>query len=223
MIAGVLKPTSPLLSRFKVWLAKSPWPVYILGFIPAAIYFYWGATGNLGADPVRTFEHELGQWALRFLIATLMITPIRHLLGYNLLRYRRALGLMTFYYALMHFLVYMILDRGLDFSTVIEDIIKRPFITIGMAGLFGLLLLAITSNHYSIRKLGKNWVRLHKLVYVIAILGAVHFIMSVKSWPPEPIIYAAILALLLAFRLFRGVLPKASARRPAIKTATDRP
>ncbi len=195
------------------WLKKSPWPVYVLGFLPAVYYFYLGATARLGADPIRTFEHVLGLWALRFLIATLLVTPVRHILGFNLLRYRRALGLMTFYYALMHFLVYMVLDKALNFNIVIEDIIKRPFITIGMAGLVFLLPLALTSNTYSIRKLGAIWNRLHKLSYLVVALGAIHFLMSVKSWPAEPVIYAGIVTLVLLFRVFKNHIPKAKPKR----------
>lgn len=179
------------------------WALYGAGFLPALWTFYLGSTGGLGADPVKTFEHRLGLWALRFLILTLMVSPLRDIFAINLLRYRRALGLLAFYYVIMHFSVYMILDQALNFNAIGADIIKRPFITIGMASLAILIPLAVTSNAWSIRRLGRNWIRLHRLVYVAAAGGAVHFALSVKTWRPEPIIYAVIVAVLLAWRMVR--------------------
>lgn len=196
----VAKSRSARINDLKIW------GLYVLGLIPAVWTFYLGATNQLGADPIKSFEHTLGLWALRFLILTLLVTPIRDLTGTSLLRYRRALGLLAFYYVLMHFTVYMVLDQGLNISSVIADIIKRPFITIGMISLALLIPLALTSNNWSIRKLGKRWVRLHKLVYVVIAGGAVHFLMSVKSWPAEPIIYAAIVTTLLLWRVARPLL-----------------
>ncbi|MGU3399538.1 protein-methionine-sulfoxide reductase heme-binding subunit MsrQ [Brucellaceae bacterium D45D] len=185
---------------WKVWL------LYAAGFVPAIWTFYLGATGGLGADPVKTFEHMLGLWALRFLVLTLLITPIRDLSGISLLRYRRALGLLAFYYAVLHFATYMVLDQALNLATILTDITRRPFITIGMASLVLLVPLALTSSNWSIRKLGRRWAALHKLVYVAAAGGAIHFILSVKSWPAEPIIYASIIVTLILWRLFRGFL-----------------
>ncbi|MBC2886200.1 protein-methionine-sulfoxide reductase heme-binding subunit MsrQ [Ochrobactrum sp. CM-21-5] len=192
--------------EWKIWL------LYAAGFVPAVWTFYLGATGDLGADPVKTFEHTLGLWALRFLILTLLVTPIRDMTGIGLLRYRRALGLLAFYYALMHFATYMVLDQALNFPAIVADIIERPFITIGMVSLTLLVPLALTSNNWSIRKLGRRWNSLHKLVYVAIAGGAIHFIMSVKSWPAEPVIYAAIVTALLLWRLVR---PHARNRKPA--------
>jgi sulfoxide reductase heme-binding subunit YedZ len=189
-------------ARFKPGWWKV-WALYAVGFIPALWAFYLGATDQLGADPVKSFEHMLGLWALRLLILTLLVTPIRDLTGISLLRYRRALGLLAFYYVLMHFAVYMVLDQALNLSTVIADIVKRPFITIGMISLALLVPLAITSNNWSIRKLGRRWTTLHKLVYVAIAGGAIHFLMSVKSWPAEPVIYALIVAALLLWRVVR--------------------
>lgn len=184
-----------LLKRIPIWL------VYVVGFLPAAWGFYAGATGRLGADPVKGFEHLLGLWALRLLILTLLITPVRDLTGVNLLRFRRAVGLLAFYYVCMHLSAYLILDQALNLPVIIADIIKRPFITIGMASFIILVPLALTSNTWSIRRMGRNWVRLHKLVYLAIAGGAIHFLMSVKSWPAQPVIYAAIIALLLMWRL----------------------
>lgn len=194
---AVAKSKSARINGLKVW------GVYVLGLLPALWAFYLGATDQLGADPVKSFEHTLGLWALRFLILTLLVTPIRDVTGISLLRYRRALGLLAFYYVLMHFTVYMVLDQALSISAVITDIVRRPFITIGMISLALLVPLALTSNNWSIRKLGRRWVTLHKLVYVAIAGGAIHFLMSVKSWPAEPIIYATIVTALLLWRVAR--------------------
>ena len=182
------------------WRNASIWALYVLGLLPALWYFYDGATGGLGVNPVKEFEHLLGTWALRFIIATLAVTPLRDLLGINWIRYRRALGLLAFYYVMMHFAVYMILDRGLDLNSIVADIIRRWFITIGMAGLVMLVALAVTSNSASIKKLGKNWQRLHKLMYPIAAAGALHYYLAVKSITFEPFIYIALIVVLLAYR-----------------------
>ncbi|TCL67128.1 protein-methionine-sulfoxide reductase heme-binding subunit MsrQ [Rhizobium sp. BK251] len=194
------------LSLPKRWQPASVWLLYAVGFIPAVWQFYLGATGNLGADPVKTFELFLGLWTIRFLILTLAVSPLRELAGWNLIRYRRALGLLTFYYALMHFSVYMILDQALYLQAVIADVAKRPFIMFGMAGLVFLVPLAITSNMFSIRRLGKNWVRLHKLIYLVAALGAVHFSLATKVLSVEQYIYIGLITLLLLYRLVRPVL-----------------
>lgn len=176
--------------------------IYIVGFVPAIWYFYLGITDQLGADPQNALERILGLWALRFLIASLAITPLRRLGGPNLIRYRRAIGLLAFCYATLHLTVYMVLDQGLDLSAIIADIIKRPYITVGMFTFLTLVPLAATSNNIMIRRLsGGAWQKLHRWVYVAAAAAAIHFIMLVKAWPPEPLIYAALVATLLAFRL----------------------
>lgn len=176
--------------------------IYIIGFIPLAWLIYLTFTDGLGADPMKYLEQTLGLWALRFLVATLAITPLRQLVGLNLLRYRRALGLLAFYYAALHLATYVVLDQQLNAAAILADIAKRPYITVGMAAFALLVPLAITSNNAMIRRLGgKAWARLHKLVYVIAIAAVVHFIMTVKSVTLEPLIYAALVALLLAYRL----------------------
>lgn len=193
--------TLPVLpKRFHV---ASVWALYGLGLCPALAAFYLGATGQLPGNPVKEFEHLLGIWALRFLVATLAITPIRDLLGINWLRYRRALGLLAFYYVVMHFLAYFLLDQVLNIPAIIADIARRPFITIGMAALVMLIPLALTSNAWSIRRLGSRWNRLHKLAYVIAAAGALHFAMSVKVIGLEQMTYIALVTLLLGWRLVR--------------------
>ncbi|CAN7411779.1 protein-methionine-sulfoxide reductase heme-binding subunit MsrQ [Rhizobium sp. LjRoot30] len=190
----------------KRWQPASVWLLYIVGLLPAAWSFYLGASGNLGADPVKTFELLLGIWTLRFLIATLAVSPLRELAGWNLIRYRRALGLLTFYYALMHFSVYAILDQALVLNAIVADVLKRPFIMFGMGALLLLVPLAVTSNMASIRKLGKNWIRLHRLIYPIAALGALHFALSTKVLTLEQYIYIGLIVVLLLYRALRPVL-----------------
>lgn len=178
------------------------WAVYLAGLIPAAWLFYRGSIDDLGAEPFRELEHELGIWALRFLVGGLAITPLRQLANINLLLYRRAIGLLAFFYACLHLLAYLVLDQGLDWPAIWADIVKRPYITVGVASLVLMVPLAITSNGAMVRKLGaRAWRKLHRAVYVAAILGALHFIMLVKAWPPEPLIYAGIVVVLLGWRL----------------------
>ena len=196
--------------------------IYILGMLPAVWYFYLGITDQLGADPQKTLERLLGLWALRFLILSLAITPLRRLGGPNLIRYRRAVGLLAFTYASLHLTVYMVLDQGLDFAAIWADIVKRPYITVGMFAFIILVPLAVTSNNAMIRRLGGSaWQRLHRLVYVAAAAAAIHFVMVVKAWPPEPLIYAGIVAALLLFRLWlyvrKQLHPKTRERRAPVR------
>jgi methionine sulfoxide reductase heme-binding subunit len=189
------------------------WLVYVVGLVPAVLFFSLGVMDRLGADPLKTLERELGEWALRFIIAGLAITPLRQVAGINLLRYRRAIGLLAFYYAALHLITYVVLDQGLDWAAIWTDILKRPYITIGMASFILLVPLAVTSNNASIRRLGgQAWARLHKLVYVAAVGAAVHYVLLVKSWPLEPLVYAAIVLTLLAYRLARTLTRQPRAR-----------
>ena len=177
------------------------WPLYIVGPIPAFWWLYQGLTGGSGADPVKALEHALGEFGLQLLIATLAITPLRNLTRISLVKYRRALGLMVFFYICCHLLVWLLLDVQI-WSQIWTDIVKRPYITIGMAAFALLIPLAMTSNNWSVRKLGPLvWRRLHWLTYPAAILGAVHFVMLVKGWQIKPLVYLAILLLLLATRI----------------------
>ncbi|MDO3435192.1 protein-methionine-sulfoxide reductase heme-binding subunit MsrQ [Rhizobium sp. CBN3] len=189
----------------KRWQPASVWLLYIAGLVPAVRTFYLGATDQLGADPVKTFELFLGIWTIRFLIATLAVSPARELFGWNYLRYRRALGLLTFYYALMHFTVYMVLDQAMDIQAVINDVLKRPFIMFGMAGLAMLIPLAVTSNNFSIRRLGNRWIWLHRLVYIIAASGALHFALSTKILNLEQFIYVGLIIALILYRSWRPI------------------
>ena len=157
---------------------------------------------SLGANPVEELLHEFGRWGLKFLLLTLTITPLRRWTGWGwLLRFRRMLGLYAFFYIVLHFLTYAVLDQGLAISLIIEDVIKRPYITLGMTGFVLLIPLAVTSTRGMMRRLGKRWVELHRLVYLIAILGVWHFYWQVKQDILEPLIYAFILGLLLCYRL----------------------
>lgn len=211
----------------KRYHSTSVWALYGLGLLPAATAFYLGATGQLPGNPVKEFEQLLGLWALRFLVATLAISPIRDLFGTNWLRYRRALGLLAFYYVLMHFLAYMLLDQVLKIPAILADIARRPFITIGMAALVMLIPLALTSNNWSIRALGARWNMLHRLAYVIAAAGALHFAMSVKVVGPEQVLYLGLVTVLLLWRLVRkpylrrkrSIATAAIGRRPIEKAA----
>lgn len=175
--------------------------VYFIGLAPAVWTFYLGFTNQLGANPIRTLEQDLGIWALRFLIATLTVTPLRDLTVISLMRYRRTLGLLTFYYALLHFFAYMLLDYRLDLQAIVGDIVKRPYITIGMLAFAILVPLAITSNNWVIRRMGGAWARLHRWVYLAAAAAALHYLLVVKSWQVGPLVYFTIIAALLGHRL----------------------
>jgi sulfoxide reductase heme-binding subunit YedZ len=158
-------------------------------------------TGRLGANPIEEIMDRFGNWSLRFILITLAVTPLRRITGWNwLTRFRRMLGLFTFFYVLMHFLTWLILDQGLLLSAILEDLVKRPFITIGFAAFLLLLALAVTSTNAMRRRLGRRWQQLHNLVYVIGILGVWHYWWQVKKDITEPLIYAAILAVLLGYR-----------------------
>jgi sulfoxide reductase heme-binding subunit YedZ len=157
---------------------------------------------SLGANPIEELMHRLGIWGLNFLLITLTVTPLRRLTGKNwLIRFRRMLGLFAFFYILMHFLTYAGLDQRFNLPAIIEDIAERPYITVGFTALLLLVPLAVTSTNAMMRRLGRRWQKLHRLVYLIAILGVVHFYWQVKLDTLEALIYAAILAVLLGFRL----------------------
>lgn len=192
------------------------WPVYLLGTLP----FWWMCwqiyTGNLGVDPLKSLEHEVGKWGLKFLVAVLCVTPLRRYTGVSLLKFRRALGLLAFFYVALHLMVWLGLDIQFRWSEIWADILKRPYITIGMAGFVAMIPLAVTSGNWAIRRMGRNWHRLHRLTYLAAVLGAVHYLMLVKAWPPQPIVYLSIVLALLAVRAWwaaRRYLPPLSPAR----------
>ena len=188
--------------RINGFLRRVPaWPIYLIGPLPG-IWTFWLAVANrLGPDPLQVLEHSLGERGLQLIIATLLITPIRRITGVSLMKFRRALGLMAFIYVAAHLLTWLVLDRQLVWPDVWKEIVKRPYITIGMVGFAAMVPLAVTSNNLSIRKLGAAlWNRIHKLAYVAAAAGAAHYLLLVKAWPLEPIVYAAVVAGLLAVR-----------------------
>jgi len=192
--------------------------VFVAGLAPL-VWLACGAFGwfgaSLGADPVKKLEHECGKTALNFLLITLAVTPVRNLLGLpQLLRLRRMLGLFAFFYAVTHFTVYLVLDLELNWSMLGADIVKRPYITIGFTALLLLVPLAATSTNGMMRRLGRRWTSLHRLVYVIAILGVWHFYWQVKRDVREPLLYAGILALLLLYRVVRARAARGATRVP---------
>ena len=183
-------------------LASIPiWMVYIIGLMPAVILFCMAILNLLGPDPVKVLEHELGEYALIFLIFILLFSPLKKLFDLNLIKFRRSIGLLAFWYVLLHFLTYSILDQQLIWELLIQDLLKRPYIIIGFFGFLVLIPLALTSNARSIRYLGfNNWKNIHLLVYPAAVLGVLHYLMSVKSWPIKPLLYFILVVLLLIFR-----------------------
>lgn len=188
------------------------WPVYLLGVLPFAWLFTLALGNNLGADPAKTLERELGEIALQLLVAGLCITPLRWA-GLNLIKFRRALGLLAFFYVTMHLLTWAVLDLGLRWGEVIEALYKRPYIIIGMAAFVMMIPLAITSAQWAIRKLGPlRWRRLHMLTYGVALLGALHFVMLQKTWAAEALIYLGVIVALLVARVARAQL-QSGARR----------
>ncbi|NUO77871.1 MAG: protein-methionine-sulfoxide reductase heme-binding subunit MsrQ [Lysobacter sp.] len=195
--------------------------VHLLALTPAAILAwqiraeFLTGDGGLGADPVAEIEHRLGLWALRLLLLTLAITPLRQLSGQPvLLRFRRLLGLYAFFYASLHLAAYLVLDLRGYWTQIFEEILKRPYITVGFLAWLLLVPLAITSTQAMMRRLGRLWGRLHQLIYAIAVLAVLHFWWLVKSDIREPLLYAAILTLLLGWRAWKK-LRALSARRTA--------
>jgi sulfoxide reductase heme-binding subunit YedZ len=192
--------------------------VHLLALTPLAIlaWQFWDVYSTnsdaLGADPVAEIEHRLGLWALRLLMVALTITPLRQLTGKPVLvRFRRMLGLYAFAYACLHFSAYLVLDLRGYWIQIFEDIAKRPYITVGFAAWLLLLPLAITTTQGWIRRLGRNWGRLHKLVYAVGVLAVLHFWWLVKSDIREPALYAAILAVLLGWRAWKWLAKRRAA------------
>lgn len=181
------------------WLVKPL--LFLVCLIPFALLAWRTIEGDLGANPVEYITRYTGDWTLRFLMITLALTPLRMLTGIGkLLRFRRMLGLYAFFYVCLHFATYLWLDRELDLSTVIIDVIKRPYITVGFTAFLLLIPMAITSTNKMIKRLGRNWAKLHKAIYIIGALGVLHYLWLVKADVREPIIYAVILIVLLGFR-----------------------
>lgn len=180
--------------------------IFLLCLSPFILLVLDAVNNNLGANPVEEMTHLTGEWALRFLLITLTITPLRKLTGAHwLIKLRRMFGLYAFFYAFMHFITYIWLDQYFDWIEILVDIPKRPFITVGFTAFVLLIPLALTSTNKMMRRLKKNWQRLHQLIYVIAMLGVLHFLWVVKADTFEPLVYAVIL---LGLFLFRAVEQK---------------
>ncbi len=187
------------------WLRRLPvWAVWLGGMIPLALLVADTALGRLGVDPVRDIEHRLGRTAIYFLIATLAVTPLLRLARLNLMRFRQALGLICFTYVACHLLAWVVFDMGLLWAQMLKDVLKRPYLVFGMLAFAMLLALALTSNRFSIRRLGANWRRLHRLTYPAAILAAVHWLWALKVWESWPLSILGVISLLLLVRI-RGI------------------
>jgi len=178
--------------------------IFLLCLLPLALVVTDanGLTAGLGANPVEEILDRFGNWGLRFIMITLAITPLRRITGWTwLLRFRRMFGLFTFFYVALHFTTYVWLDQGLMMSVILEDIVKRPFITLGFAAFLLLLAMAVTSTNGIRRRMRRRWDQLHYSVYIVGILGVWHYWWQVKADIVEPLIYAVILAVLLGVRL----------------------
>jgi sulfoxide reductase heme-binding subunit YedZ len=181
--------------------------VFAICLLPLARLVVLGGSGGLGANPIEFITHSTGTWTLTGLMVTLSLTPLRRLTGRtDLIRYRRMLGLFTFFYACLHFVTYIWLDQFFDLAAIAKDVIKRPFITIGFAAFVLLIPLAATSTRAMMRRLGRRWQQLHRLVYVVAMLAVIHYAWLVKKDLTEPLVYGAALVLLLIMRLPWGVM-----------------
>jgi sulfoxide reductase heme-binding subunit YedZ len=186
--------------------------------LPLALLVWRVADGGTGPNPVEAITHDTGDWALRLLLVTLAVTPLRRLTGWRwLVRLRRMLGLYAFFYAALHFTTYLWLEQFFDWQAIVADLVKRPYITVGFAALVLMVPLAVTSTREWQRRLGPRWKQLHRLVYAIGVLGVLHYVWLVKADLLEPAIYAGVLAVLLAARLPRG------GRRARLVSSNDPP
>jgi sulfoxide reductase heme-binding subunit YedZ len=200
------------------WLARAEAPVrrvlrpalWLLVIVPAIVLVAQLLLDQLGAEPIEALEHASGEWALRLLAASLAVTPLMRLTGWGwMVAQRRFLGLAAFVWAMGHLSVYLVLDQFFDWPAIAEDILKRLYITVGMLAFLLMVPLALTSTKSSIRKLGgKRWNQLHRLVYVSAVAGCVHFLWAVKKDLTEPLLYAGVFALLFVLRVVRRGSPR---------------
>lgn len=177
--------------------------IFSVSLVPIFYLIYGIFNNGLGANPIEYILHSTGFWTLTFLIITLTITPLRKIKGLNkIIQLRRMLGLFAFFYAFLHFSIYLVIDRFFEWDEIYKDIFKRPYITIGFSAFLLLFPLAITSTKKMIRRLGKKWQSLHRLIYTIAVLGVIHFWWLVKKDITEPVIFALILAFLFIIRIY---------------------
>ncbi len=190
--------------------------VFLICLVPFAQLAYGAYTGDLGVNPIEFITRFTGSWALIILIASLAVTPLRRITGWNeLIKFRRMLGLFAFFYALLHFSTYLVLDHFFDFPAIGKDILKRPYVTAGFIEFVVMIPLAITSTAAMIRRLGKRWQQLHRLVYVAAIAGVIHFYWLVKADISRPAQYGTVLALFLGYRLVVKYMPKLALKSSA--------
>ena len=191
------------------WLKPA---IFVACLIPFSQLAYGAYIGDLGVNPIEFITRFTGSWALIILIASLGVTPLRRMTGWNeLIKFRRMFGLFAFFYALLHFSIYLVLDHFFDFSAIGKDILKRPYVTAGFTAFVLLIPLAVTSSAAMIRRLGKRWQQLHRLVYLAAIGGVIHFYWLVKADIRRPAQYGAVLALLLGYRLAVKLRPRIAA------------
>jgi methionine sulfoxide reductase heme-binding subunit len=197
-------------------------PVFLLCLVPAARLVWQGLHAGLGANPVEYVQHATGDWTLRFLCITLAITPLRKLTGHPwLIKFRRMFGLFAFFYVSLHFLTYIWPDQQFDFAGMLKDVAKRPFITMGFTGFVLMIPLAITSTKGMIRRLGgKRWQQLHRLIYVSAVAGVIHYYWLVKSDVRLPLLYAGIVGVLLVYRMIIAVNNRKKKQASQLHSAT---
>ena len=190
-----------LIQRINTGLRKIPtWVLYLILLIPGLLTIAAGLTDNLGPEPINELEEELGEFALKLLILGLAVSPLLHFTRINLVRFRRAIGVMAFAYVMAHFLVWFLLDLQ-SLSHIWPEIAKRPYVTVGMAGFIAMIPLALTSNDLSVRRLGRFWRVLHRLTYLVAILAGLHFIMLSKGFDVEALAHMVVILAFLALRI----------------------
>ena len=215
---------SPVGPAFRPGVSRTGKVVlFLVALVPFALLVRGMVTGTLGVNPAETIQLETGRWSLKFLLISLAVTPLRRLTGWNVvIQYRRMLGLFAFFYAVCHFAAYWSFDLGFAFGAMLADVVKRPFITLGFAAFLLLVPLALTSTKGWIRRLGKRWTLLHRLVYAAAVCAVIHFAWKVKVFTGDAVIYAGILTLLLAFRVV-WYFRRRSARVPTGARANSGP
>ena len=188
--------------------------LFVICLVPFAQLIYNALTNNLGANPIDAITRHTGSWALIFLLVTLSITPLRKIFSWNgLVKYRRMLGLFAFFYAALHFTTFLVLDHFFDFNAILKDIMKRPYVTAGFTGFVLMIPLVITSTAGMIRRLGKRWQQLHRLIYITAAAGVIHFYWLVKADIRRPVQYGFVLILLLGYRVAVALTPAAARYR----------
>ena len=196
------------------WRSLAKVVVFLASLGPAALLVRGMLTGDLGINPAETIQLETGRWTFKFLLLTLAVTPVRRITGWNVvIQFRRMLGLFAFFYATLHFTSYWAFDLVFAFGRMFADIAKRPFILMGFLAWLAMLPLALTSTKGWIRRLGRNWARLHWLIYAAGVCAAVHFAWKQKVFTGDPVLYAAAVTILLAFRAFWAARRAASAAR----------